>query len=491
MLYRNLGVIAGLIALFAVAVPAFGNDRTDDESASSDLSIAQALSASFSRVAEKAVPAVVYVSVESKAVETPLPLDRFMMEDPFDFFRDSPFERFFEKLPHQPTPQPSPHRFRRGQGSGFLVSSDGLIMTNNHVVDDAEHIHVRLHDGRKLEAELVGADPESDVALIRIEGEKLPHLPLGDSSRLRVGELVVAVGNPFGLSETVTSGIVSAKGRTHVGLANYENFIQTDAAINPGNSGGPLLNLHGEVVGINAAIYSRSGGNMGIGFAIPINFAKAIRKQLEDGGSVVRGFLGVTVQDLTPELASSFGSDEARGAVIADVNEGSPAGKAGVLPGDIVIGLDDMLIRDSGMLRNEIALRKPGSNVELEIIRNGGRRTLTVSLGTRPALSGAGDAAIATPATDLGISVEPMTRTAAKQLGVDITRGVLIRRVTPASPAALVGLEAGQVILEVDRQPVNDPAAFHKAVAADRTLKQVLLRVLDQRGSRYIVVPMR
>ena len=306
-----------------------------------------------------------------------------LFDDPFGLFDGGPIERFLERFPRTPDRTPNPHGLRRGQGSGFLVSDDGLILTNSHVVQDASRINVRLHDGRRFNASLVGSDPESDVALLRIEAKDLPSLTLGDSDKLRLAEAVLAIGNPFGLTETVTTGVVSAKGRTHVGLTSFENYIQTDAAINPGNSGGPLLNLKGEVVGINAAIYSRSGGHMGIGFAIPINFAKSIQAQLLDSGEVVRGFLGVLVQDVTPDLASSLGLEMARGALVAEVNEGSPADAAGLEAGDVVVRADGSPLRDSGTLRNEIARRKPGTKVALDIVRQGKSMALQVELAER------------------------------------------------------------------------------------------------------------
>jgi len=489
MFRHRFSILVTVVGLCALTPLVLAGDLTST-TPSSGLDVAQALSAGFSHVAETATPAVVFISVEST------PTGRGPMElqpqdprqpDPFEFFHGSPFEKFFKEMPRTPRSAPRSHRTQRGQGSGFLFSSDGMILTNNHVVAHATRIRVRLHDGRKFTAKVIGADAGSDVALIKIDAKDLPHVTLGDSSKLRVGEWVLAIGNPFGLSETVTAGIVSAKGRTHVGLANYENFIQTDAAINPGNSGGPLLNLKGEVIGINAAIYSRSGGSMGIGFAIPVNLVKSVQKQLQHGGQVVRGHLGVLVQDLTPPLAASFGIKSGHGAVVADVTKGSAAAKAGLLAGDVIVGLDGTALKDSGVLRNQIAMRKPGSTVSLDIVRDGTRREMKVVLGTQPGT------VTATPAakelqTEFGITVGPLTSEVAKPRGLSTDHGVMVTAVSPDSAAAFAGIEPGQVILEVNRKPVNDAAAFQKAMAESKKTGRVLLRLQDRDGAHYAVI---
>jgi len=279
-----------------------------------------------------------------------------------------------------------PRKFQqRGQGSGFIISKDGYILINNHVVGDADLIKVKLSDGREFKAKVIGTDPQSDVAVIKIDATNLPVLRLGDSDKLEVGEWVIAIGNPFGLSQTVTVGVVSAKGRSRIGINDYEDFIQTDAAINPGNSGGPLVNIHGEAVGMNTAIFSRSGGYMGIGFAIPINMAKAIKDQLLKKGKVTRGWLGVVIQDIDEELAKSFGLEKTEGVLIAEVSEGSPAEKAGLKQGDIILRLNGKKVDDLGELRNKIALTAPGTKVKLEVLRENKRRTIQVTIGEQPA----------------------------------------------------------------------------------------------------------
>jgi serine protease Do len=311
-------LVAGLVMFGLVLHLRVQAAEPDDE-----ITALQHLSTGFTRVAKRTLPAVVFIQVE-KNVERGRGPGEF--NNPFDLFNDEFFHRFFGERFHR---QPRQYK-QRGLGSGFIVSHDGYILTNHHVVGDAEHIMVKLADGREVKAKLVGTDPKSDVAVIKIKGDDLPVLPLGDSDTLEVGEWVVAIGNPFGLTHTITVGVVSAKGRSGMGIEDYEDFIQTDAAINPGNSGGPLINLQGKVIGINTAIYSRSGGYMGIGFAIPINMVKAIEQQLIASGKVTRGYLGINIQDLSEDLANSFGLKTTKGVLVADVVENSPAAKGGL-----------------------------------------------------------------------------------------------------------------------------------------------------------------
>ncbi|MFQ5902242.1 MAG: Do family serine endopeptidase, partial [Candidatus Binatia bacterium] len=302
----------------------------------------------FAAVARKISPAVVFIKVE-KTVTGGSPFSPSMP------FGDEFFRHFFG----EPFPYRQPPRQRQrivGQGSGFIISSDGYIVTNNHVVGDADKVIVGLIDGREFTAKTIGTDPHTDVAVIKIEAKYLPVLPLGDSDALEVGEWVLAIGNPFGLSHTLTAGIVSAKGRSSIGITDYEDFIQTDAAINPGNSGGPLINLEGRAVGINTAIFSQTGGYMGIGFAIPINMAKSIRDQLIKHGSVTRGYLGIMIQDITPALAKTFGLDTTKGVLISEVTKGSPAGMAGLARGDVIVEFNGHPVEKVGPFHNEVAL---------------------------------------------------------------------------------------------------------------------------------------
>ena len=443
----------------------------------------------FAAVAREASPAVVFIQVE-KIVQQQPAVQFFSPFGEGSPFGDDFSRRFFG------APQPGqPKQFRQapqqqrvvGQGSGFIISKDGYILTNNHVVGDADKVTVKLQDGREFTAKTIGADPHSDVAVIKIDDKNLPVLPLGDSDAIEVGEWVVAIGNPFGLSHTLTVGVVSAKGRSSVGIADYENFIQTDAAINPGNSGGPLIDLDGRVVGMNTAIFSRSGGYMGIGFAIPINMAKAIKDQLIQTGSVTRGYLGIVIQDLTPELAKSFGLKDHQGILVAQVSEDSPAEKAGLKQGDVIVEFDGKPVEKVGPFRNHIALKAPDSKEKITVLRNGERKTLSITIGKLPD----GElAAVGTPHSleKLGLTVQTLTPDLARQFGFQGEKGVVVTQVTPGSAAALAGINPGAVILEVNRKPVSNTEEFKRAVAQTPEKGAVLLLIKDGQYSRYVAV---
>jgi serine protease Do len=443
----------------------------------------------FAKIADKARPAVVFIRVE-KAIQAQA-VPHFRFNNPFDLFNDQFFDRFFrhrtppEQPPRSMPNQPSRKYMQMGQGSGFIVSKDGHILTNNHVVGGADAIHVKLADGREFKAKLVGADPQTDVAVIQIDAENLPVLPLDDSDDIRIGEWVLAIGNPFGLSHTVTAGIVSAKGRSTVGIVDYEDFIQTDAAINPGNSGGPLVNLDGKAIGINTAIFSRSGGYMGIGFAIPMNMARPIYRQLIDKGRIARGYLGVVIQDLTPDLAKSFGLSDAKGILVAEVAPDSPAEKAGLKPGDVIVELDGEAAGKVGPFRNRIALAGPKKEMSLSILREGKHRSMDVILGTLDSAAVAGGGLQTTE--QLGLSVKDMTPEESRRFGHEGETGVLISRVDPASPAARAGLESGALITEVNRKAVRSVEQFDRAVR--RVGKgPILMRVRQGGHSRFVVL---
>jgi len=442
----------------------------------------------FAAVVKKAKPAVVYIGVEKSVKSRQGP-----GFDPYDFFNDPFFERFFGPgFRHPGSPRrPDPRRFKqRAAGSGFIIASDGYILTNNHVVEDADKITVRLPDEREFEAKVIGTDPQSDVALIKIEATDLPVLPLGDSDRLEVGEWVIAIGSPFELSQTVTVGVVSAKGRNRMGINDYENFIQTDAAINPGNSGGPLLNIHGEAIGINTAIFSRSGGYMGIGFAIPINMAKSIEQQLRDKGKVTRGWLGVMIQDVDKDLAASFNLDSTKGVLISGVSEDSPAAKAGIRQGDVIVAMAGKAVDDTADLRNRVAMTPPGRTVPFEIIRDGKKKTLSVTIGEQPSdfspLSR--KAGAQSPLSAMGLTLQDLTPALAEQFGYKQGQGVLISDVDPDSPAGRVGLRAGQLIEEVNKVRVHNLGQLKKALSRSRRPGQVLLRVRSGEMSQYVVL---
>ncbi len=426
----------------------------------------------FSSVAKKVSPSVVFIRMERRR-QSP--------------FHGSPFdEEFLRRFFGVPGDIPQ-ERTEVGQGSGFIFSKDGYILTNNHVAGDADRMTVRLIDGREFEATLVGSDPPSDVAVIRIEtDDDLPILELGDSDALEVGEWVLAIGNPFGLSHTLTVGVVSATGRSSIGVADYENYIQTDAAINPGNSGGPLVNLDGQVIGINTAIFSPTGGSMGIGFAIPINMARAIEEQLLEHGEVTRGLLGVVIQDLTPELAESFGVEGRKGALVAEVMPDSPAKRAGIQRGDIVLEMDGKAVANVAQLRNRIALTAPGTKARFRILRDGRERVVNVKIGKLDAQSVASSTGPASIG-EIGLTVSAMTEERAQSLGYEGTSGVVITSVEADGPAARAGLRRGMLIRQVNQRNVSTTEEFREAIrAGDPDL--VLLLVQDTQGTRFVPV---
>ncbi|MEE4240997.1 MAG: DegQ family serine endoprotease [Desulfopila sp.] len=437
----------------------------------------------FSSVVKKATPAVVHVEVEKTVGAT---------NYNFDFFNNPFFERFFGPDFHRQFPQQQPReRKQQGQGSGFIISKEGLILTNNHVVADADTIRVTLSDNKKVEAKLIGSDPQSDVALIKIDnGNNLPVLPMGDSDELEVGEWVIAIGNPFGLNQTVTVGVVSAKGRSRVGINEYENFIQTDAAINPGNSGGPLLNIHGEVVGINSALFSRTGGYMGIGFAIPINMVKAINDQLQEHGKVTRGWLGVAIQDIDEDLAKSFGLKEARGILVSEVQKDSPADRSELQRGDVIIELNGIALQNVSDLRNRIALIVPKTEAELVVIRDGKEKYIQVVIGEQPADFGR----VAQSSSDrdflekFGFSFQELTPELAEQFGYEGEQGVLVGDVQPGSPAATAGLKPGQLIQEVNKETVANLGELQNVLKKAGNADRMLLRVRSGQFSQYVVL---
>ncbi|MDB3917852.1 Do family serine endopeptidase [bacterium] len=375
-------------------------------------------------------------------------------------------------------------------GSGSIISKDGYILTNNHVVGGADRILVRLHDGQEFEAELIGADPPSDIAVIKIPANELNPIQMGNSDEMQVGETVIAIGNPFGLTLTVTLGIISAKGRSNVGITDYENFIQTDAAINPGNSGGPLINLEGKLIGVNTAIFSKNGGYQGIGFSVPVNMAQIIMQDLIAEGKVSRGWLGVGIQDVTAELAQAFGVKNTKGSLITKVMPSSPAETAGLIKGDIVIRVNQRKVKNSSQLRNYIAEAGAWADVTLEVIREGKTEIIKVTLDELKSAS------TSTPLKTqsslvLGILVQDLSPDVVKRLGYDPGTGVVITEVESGSPAAQIGLKAGMVIAEVNRQPVRDEREFQNALKNININQGVLLLMVSPQGSQYIIIKLR
>jgi len=358
------------------------------------------------------------------------------------------------------------------------------------VVGDADKITVKLNDGRTLTAKRIGADPKSEVAVIKVDADNLPVLELGDSDAMEIGEWVIAIGNPFGLSETLTVGVVSATGRNNIGIAEYEDFIQTDAAINPGNSGGPLLNIDGKVIGINTAILSGNGGYMGIGFAVPINMAKAIQKQLVEKGSVTRGFMGIQLNrgDLDEEMAKSFGLEQGGGVLVADVIKDSPAEKAGLESGDIILELNGKAVRSNTTFRNEVAMIPPGTEVNLIVFRDNQRVPVKLTVGTLPGDEPVAEAVPETAGDPLGVKVRDLTGELAARFGYDFDEGVIITEVDPEGVGARAELQPGMLILGVNRRPVRNTLDFAKAINEAAKSGRALLRVKLQKGSWFVIV---
>ncbi len=434
-------------------------------------------SKAFSDIVRSVSPSVVNISTTKVVRKETGPF----FDDPFfDFF--APFHDFG-----------APRKWKeRSLGSGVIVSPDGYIVTNNHVVEKADEIKVTLFDKRVLKGRIVGADPKTDVAILRIEANNLPVLPWGDSDKLQVGEFVLAIGSPYGLNNTVTMGIISAVGRANVGIADYEDFIQTDAAINPGNSGGPLVNITGELIGINTAIFSRTGGYQGIGFAVPSNMVRSVMEQLIQKGKVTRGWIGVTIQELTPELAQQFGLKKTKGALVSDVMKDSPAAKAGIQRGDVIIEFNGKEVKDVSSLRNLVAQSKAGSDITLKLLRAGKELTVQVNIVEMPrevaevsqeVLPGETQPRVLT-----GLAVMDLTREIVRQLGfTSEEKGVVVVRVEPGSPADEAEIRKGDIIKEVNKQQIDSVATYNRVLAGVKRDDSVLLFV-NRAGKKFYVI---
>jgi serine protease Do len=475
----NLPIAILMTAILLSATPVPECVATTQELSQETQALRQT-SKAFAAVARQAMPAVVFIRVE-KTVTQPAGLPHGL--DPNELL-----EQLFGIRQRQ-MPAPEQRLRQTGTGTGFIVTKDGYILTNNHIVGDADRITVRTHDGREFQAELVGSDPRSEVALVKIAGDDFPVLPIGDSDAIEIGEWVIAIGNPFGFSETLTVGVVSAKGRNNIGITDYEDFIQTDAAINPGNSGGPLLNIEGKVIGINTAIFSQMGGSLGIGFSIPINMAMKIKEQLMTSGTITRGFLGVIIQELTPELAEQFKCPQSRGVLISGVSKGSAAEEGGIHIGDIILETNGKSVDGTGAFRNMIAMTAPGTVINLTIWRDEKRSELKVKVGSQE--GGEGTPLSPTAISEkIGLAVEDLTPQWAQRFGYT-ENGVLVTRVRPDSPAAQAGIQPGHLITAVNHREVCTAEEFNAALAQSAQSGMLLVLVRDQQSSRFVVIPLK
>jgi serine protease Do len=478
---KNL-LTAVMVLAFSLTLPGHGLSQTSGRDPA--VTSKQALLPDFVTLAKKLGPVVVNISTTQVTKEAPAPFGRETpREGPYG---EDPFGDFWRRFFGQPSP-PGPFR-QQGLGSGFIIERDGTILTNNHVVENAQKIVVKLpNDDRQFTAKVIGRDPKSDLAVIKIDFKgDLPVAPLGDSDRLQVGEWIAAMGSPFGLQNTITAGIVSAKSR-QIGAGPYDDFIQTDASINPGNSGGPLINVQGEVVGINTAIFSRTGGNIGIGFAIPINVAKELLPELKTKGKVTRGWLGVTIQRVTPEIAESLGMQNSRGALVAHVASDSPAERAGIKVGDVIVEYAGKPIKDSTDLPILVARTDVGKSATVRVLRDKKEIPLTVTVGELKDEEVV--ASVPEKQGDFGLTVQNLTPEVAQSLGIERAQGVVVTSVQRGSPAEDAGLRRGDVILEIDRKPVRNLSDYRTAVSGLKKGESALFLV--QRGQNTSFVALK
>ncbi len=473
------GAAAILLAFPSLAFPQAKNG------AAKGASLLEQTSQAFTQIAEKAIPATVFIKAQSKA-------QTFQQSDPFESFNpfaEELFRHFFGAPPGQ---QQAPQQQTSG-GSGFFVSSDGFLVTNYHVIKDAEQITVILNDGREFPASVTGTDPRTDLAVLKINETNLPYLVFGDSDKLKIGEWVIAIGAPFALESSLTVGVVSAKDRQDLGITPLENFIQTDAAINPGNSGGALLNLEGDVIGVNTAIISRSGGYMGIGFSIPSKMTQNVINQIMNTGNVKRAYLGIMLQQIDKELSDALGLEKQEGILIAEVLKGSPADKGGLQQGDIITQYNDIPVKSVAKFRNEIALMSPGDQISLTLLRNNAAVQLKLPLGVQSD----SETVSAELVQKIGIEVENITpEIAAKFSSPEDIRGVVISKVKQGSPAAAAGLKPGFVItgvvssLKEPSKEIRTAADFDAALKSLGNRKHIILIVRHQSYQRYYTLKM-
>jgi serine protease Do len=491
LLLIGAGVILGLVVASDLGWLPIGHAVPEAPSAPKPAAVAPPPSSGFDRnfveVAKAVTPSVVNIST-TRISRLPEGHNFGPFDDPFfrRFFGDELFRRF----------EAPKDRRERSLGSGVIADSSGHIITNNHVVAKADEIRVLLSDKRELKAKVVGTDPKTDIAVIKVDAKDLPILPWADSDKLQVGEYVLAIGNPFGLNQTVTMGIVSAVGRANVGIAEYEDFIQTDAAINPGNSGGALVNARGELIGINTAIFSQSGGYMGIGFAVPSNMVRSVMEQLVKGGKVVRGYLGVSIQELTQELAKQFGTADIKGVLVSDVLADSPAKRAKLERGDVIIEFDGHAVENPTQFRNLVAATPIGKKVRIKLLRDGKSRELDVTIAEQPKTiaqsdSAGGDGEETSPAGAFaGLDMRELTAELARRFNLPRGEkgGVIVARIADGSPAGEAGLQVGDVITEVNRKPTASLRDFQKVAAGLGSKEPALVLVLRNGRSLYLTI---
>lgn len=465
---RARAMVFSLALAVAMSAPVFAQQNRAQLPSPSDLSRV------FINVAKQVKPAVVSIDVVEKAR------------------RVSRLPEGFPQIPGMPEFGNQPPRRPRGTGSGVIISPDGYILTNNHVVGEAVEINVKLADGREVKARRVGTDPETDLAVIKVDLQGLPFAKLGDSERVEQGEWVIALGSPFGLSQTMTAGIVSATGRDLPGAGQFTNFIQTDASINPGNSGGPLVNMDGEVIGINTMIFSRTGGNEGIGFAIPSNLSSKVYAQLVKSGRVTRGYLGLYPRDLDPALARTVGYNGEGGALVQDVSgRDTPAAKAGLKSGDVITEVDGKAVKTARHLTEVVADLPVGKPVQVKFVRDGRVQTTTVTLGERPRPNETSPENDGTPEQDmgkLGISVQTVTPEMASELKLKIGTGAIVQSVQPSSPAAEAGIRTGDVIHKINRVEVTSAQSLTRALEQIKGEKQIVLQIESREQLRFVTV---
>lgn len=477
----SIGVIAGVIISSNLGWIPLGQARVEPIPPRITQHLAETEKA-FVEISKRVTPAVVNIST----TKTMKGSERSPLSP---FFQDPFFRRFFGDELFREHEMPRKHK-EQSLGSGVIVSEDGYIVTNNHVVEGADEIKVVLSDRREFVGKVVGADPKTDLAIVKIKDSDLPAIVWGDSDQIEVGEFVLAIGSPFGLNQTVTSGIISAKGRANVGIADYEDFIQTDAAINPGNSGGALVNIRGELIGINTAIFTRSGGYMGIGFAVPSNMAKSVMDSLVKEGKVTRGWLGVYIQDITPELAKQFKLSTNTGALVSDIIEGSPAEKAGLERGDVIVQYNGKEVENNSHLRNMVAQTPVGKAIDVKIIHDGGEKKLKVTIGELPANMAKGETGEgASGGIFEGVTVQNLTPEFRERLEIpDKIRGIFVATVEAGSSAEEYGLKAGDVVMQINKKDTKTIKDFNKIVDDIKKGDSILVLVYREGMTIYITM---